>query len=178
MSPADLKAHVERLGWPGKLALVLLAGTTVFLQTSLRPLEAQGERLERSIERSSVQPRSTDPNLIRTSSPSAKLAAFYRFFQREEAITDWLAKLYALAEKTGVTMRTADYQLVKGPGRLDRYEIALPLSGDYAGIRSFLENALLEMPVLSLDEVRFRRKRSNDLVVETDVRLSLHLLRP
>ena len=60
----------------------------------------------------------------------------------------------------------------------DRYEIALPLAGDYAQIRAFLENALLEVPVLSLDQLSFRRKRSNDLAVETDARLSLHILRP
>jgi len=174
----NLKTHFERLGWPGKSALALLAAATVFLETGVKPLDAQVERLDRSIERSGAQLRSPDPNLIRTASPSAKLTAFYQFFQREEAITDWLAKLYALAEKTGVTLRSAEYQLAKGPGKLDRYEIALPLSGDYARIRAFLENALLEMPVLSLDEVRFRRKRANDLVVETDVRLTLHVLRP
>ena len=177
MSLADLRTYIERLGWPGKLALALLAGTAVFLETNLRPLEIQGERLERSIERSSAPSRAADPSMIRTASPSAKLAAFYQFFQRDEEITDWLARLYALAEKAGVTMRNADYQLVAGPGKLDRYEIALPLSGDYAAIRAFLENALIEMPILSLDEVRFRRKRSNDPVVETDVRLTLHVLR-
>jgi len=174
----DLKTHIERLGWPGKVALALLTGMTIFLKTGVEPLEAQGQRIERSIERSSAQLRSTEPNLIRTASPSAKLAAFYQFFRREETITDWLAMLYALAEKAGVTLRAADYQLVKGPGRLDQYQIALPLSGDYARIRAFLENALIEMPVLSLDEVRFRRKRANDPVVETDVRLTLHVLRP
>ncbi len=175
---AGLHALIEGLGRPGKAALAIFAAAAVFLEAGVRPLEAQGERLDRSIQRSGAQLRSADPNLIRTASPSAKLAAFYQFFRREEAITDWLAKLYALAEKTGVTLRTAEYQLVKGPGKLDRYEIALPLSGDYAQIRAFLEKALLEVPVLSLDEIRFRRKRSDDLSVETDVRLALHVLRP
>jgi hypothetical protein len=173
-----LNEAIERLGWPGKLALVLLAGTAVFLEAGLRPLEAQRERLDRSIERVTQQLRSADPGFIRTASPQAKLETFYRFFQREEATTDWLAKLYAIAEKCGLTLRLAEYQLHKGPGKLDRYEIALPLAGDYAQIRAFLENALLEMPVLSLDQLSFRRKRTHDLAVETEVRLSLHVLRP
>jgi len=174
----QLNALLERLGWPGKFALFLLAATAVFFQAAVRPLEAQGERLDRSIERATKQIRSTDPSLIRTASPSAKLAAFYRFFEREEATTDWLAKLYAIAEKSGVTLRMAEYQLVKGPGKLDRYEISLPLTGDYAQVRAFLENALLEIPVLSLDQLSFRRKRTNDPAVETSVRLTLHVLRP
>ena len=173
-----LNTTIERLGWPGKLALVLLAATAVFLEAGLRPLEAQNERLTRSIERATHQLRSADPAFVRTASPQAKLEAFYRFFQREESTTDWLAKLYAIAEKGGLTLRVAEYQLLKGPGKLDRYEIALPLAGDYAQIRAFLENALLEVPVLSLDQLSFRRKRSNDPAVETDARLSLHILRP
>jgi hypothetical protein len=173
-----LNTVIERLGWPGKLALALIAATALFLEAGLRPLEAQSERLRRSIEGTTKELRSADPGFVRTASPQAKLAAFYRFFEREEATTDWLAKLYAIAEKCGLTLRLAEYQLVKGPGKLDRYEIALPLAGDYAQIRAFLENALLEMPVLSLDQLSFRRKRSNDLEVETEVRLSLHVLRP
>jgi hypothetical protein len=172
-----MKTLIEQLGWPGKAAILLLAGTAIFLRTGLRPLEAENLRLDNSIERTSRQVRQSDPSLIRTASPSAKLAAFYQFFQREEATTDWLAKLYGLAESSGVDMRTAEYQLIKGPGRLDRYEIALPLKGDYAQIRAFLENALQELPVLSLDQVSFSRKRANDTTVETDVRLTLHLLR-
>jgi hypothetical protein len=174
----NLKSAIERLGWPGKLALVLLAATAVFLETGLRPLETQSERLDRSIERATQQLRSADPSLVRTASPQAKLEAFYRFFQREESTTDWLAKLYAIAEKGGLTLRAAEYHLLKGPGKLDRYEIVLPLVGDYAQIRAFLENALLEVPVLSLDQLSFRRKLSSDLAVESDARLTLHVLRP
>ena len=73
---AALHALIERLGWPGKVALALFAATAVFLQAGVRPLEAQGEQLERSIERSGARLRSSDPNLIRTASPSAKLAVF------------------------------------------------------------------------------------------------------
>jgi len=173
-----LKMLIEQLGWPGKLAIAVFAGAAVFVQAALKPLEAESRRLVTSIGRMPRQHRAADPSLIRTASPSAKLAAFYRFFEREEATTDWLARLHAIAEKSGVEVRSADYLLVRGPGKLDRYEIALPLAGDYAQIRAFVENALLGIPVLSLDQVSFRRKRVNDLAVETDVRLTLHLLRP
>ena len=174
--PHGLGSLIERLGWPGKAALALLASTAVFHQAALIPLDAQRQSLERSAERA-ARLRSPDPNLVRAASPSSKLAAFYRFFQREESTTDWLAKLYAVAEKSGVSLRLAEYRLAPGPGKLDLYEIALPLAGDYAQIRAFLENALIEIPVLSLDQVNFRRKRTNDLTVETEVRLTMHVPR-
>jgi hypothetical protein len=174
--PRELKSLVASLGWPGKAALALLALTAVFYQAALSPLEAQRESLERSAD--GARRRHSDPNFVRTASASSKLSAFYRFFEREESTTDWLAKLYAIADKSGVSLQRAEYRLTRGPGRLDRYEIALPLSGDYGQIRAFLENALIEIPVLSLDQVNFRRKRADDLTVDTDVRFTLHVLRP
>ncbi len=176
--PHSLNTLIEQLGWPGKVAIALFAGVAIFIQAALRPLEIENQRLDKSLERATKQLPSANSSLIRTASPSAKLAAFYQFFRREEVTTDWLAKLHAVAEGSGVEMRIAEYQLVKGPGKLDRYEIALPLAGDYAQIRAFLENALLQIPVLSLDQVNFRRKRVNDLSVETDIRFTLHMLRP
>jgi len=174
--PREIKSLVARLGWPGKAAVALLALTALFYQAALRPLDAQRESLERSAD--GARQQRADPNFVRTASASSKLSAFYRFFDREESTTDWLAKLYAIADKGGVSLQLAEYRLTRGPGRLDRYEIALPLSGDYGQIRAFLENALIEIPVLSLDQVSFRRKRANDLTVDTDVRLTLHVLRP
>ena len=176
--PPALNVLLEALGRPGKAALALLVAAAVFHQAAIKPLSARNESLARSEDRAVREQRPSDPNLVRTASPSSKLATFYRFFEREESTTDWLAKLYAIADKSGVSLRLAEYQLVKGAGKLDRYEIALPLSGDYAQIRAFLENALIEIPVLSLDQVNFRRKRTNDPNVETDVRLTLHVLRP
>jgi len=175
--PHTLRSLIAKPGWPGMAAIALLASTAVFYQVALKPLEARRESLERSYS-GMRQPRPGDPNLLRTATASSKLDAFYRFFQREESTTDWLARLYAIADKSGVSLQLAEYRLTKGPGRLDRYEIALPLAGDYSQIRAFLENALIEIPVLSLDQVNFRRKRANDLAVETDVRLTLHVLRP
>jgi len=170
-----LDTLLAQLGWPGKLAIVLLALGATAMNAGLRPLEAQNLRLDDALERATRQSgtASTSPS----ASPSAKLAVFYQFFQREQTETDWLAKLYGIAQTVGVEVRTADYQLIKGTGKLDRYEIALPLAGDYAKVRAFLENALLEIPVLSLDQVSFRRKRVNDVAVEADVRLTLYLTR-
>ena len=59
-----------------------------------------------------------------------------------------------------------------------RYEITLPLTGSYSQIRSFLKNALAEIPVLSLDQVNLKKDRPGDGPVNADVRMTLHLLQP
>lgn len=53
----------------------------------------------------------------------------------------------------------------------------MPLRGNYAQIRTFLNNALVEIPVLSLDEVRFKRERASDAQVEAEVHLTFHLVK-
>jgi len=52
----------------------------------------------------------------------------------------------------------------------------LPVSGSYTQIRSFLEGALAEIPVLSLDQASFRRKGTNETRIEAEIVLTFHLL--
>jgi hypothetical protein len=52
------------------------------------------------------------------------------------------------------------------------------VSGSYAEVRAFLENALDQVPVLVLDHVSMRRKRIADPQVEAEVRFTLFLRQP
>ncbi len=163
------------LGVLGTVSLALLAAALAFFFWVLAPLEAQGERLDRRLtEKARVGVREANP--IRAASPGGKVAAFYQFFEREEATIEWLAKLYAIGKAVGVELRAAEYRLVETRQRLVRYEIVLPLSGSYSQVRAFLENALNEIPIASLDQVNLHRKRANDPQVEAEARLTLHLL--
>ncbi|MFY9316405.1 MAG: GspMb/PilO family protein [Burkholderiales bacterium] len=114
----------------------------------------------------------------RAGAPSARLAAFYGYFDRQDGQVDWLARLYGSARGAGLDLRAADYRLVDTEGRIARYEVVLPLQGTYAQVRAFLADALEENPVLSLDQLNLRRKRANDSVLEAEAVLTVHLLRP
>jgi Tfp pilus assembly protein PilO len=105
------------------------------------------------------------------------VAAFYKFFERPERMEDWLAKLYGVALASGLEFKTGDYRLSESRQRIDRYQISLPVTGTYTQIRSFLENVLTEIPVLSLDQASFRRKATNEGRIDAEIVLTLHLLR-
>jgi hypothetical protein len=92
--------------------------------------------------------------------------------------TDFLARLHALSQKAGTELRSADYRVRKGAGPIERYEISLVASGTYAQVRAFLANSLIQMPVLSLDQVKFKRQHANDSRVEAEVNLTLHVVKP
>jgi hypothetical protein len=176
---SPLRMFRDELGLPGVFGAALIVAALVFFSSAVHPLERRGAALEQELAKRAPASSTADPKvLLASTTPAAKLAAFYGFFETEEATTDWLAKLYAISKKVGVEMRTADYHRQKTGTRLERYEITMPLSGNYAQIRAFLENALMEIPVLSLDQVSFRKKRPNDATVDAEVRLTLHLVRP
>ena len=178
----------DDLGPVGMASLALFAAALAFLFLSLKPLEARNSLLETELAR--AEQRGHAGGAGAAGSTAERMADFYAFFEQSkppqdgQSGADWLAKLHALAKDSGVELRSATYQMspmnqgaaTGAPASipLERYEISLPLNGSYAQIRGFLEKALAEIPVLSLDQVSFHRKTATDTVIQADVRLSLH----
>jgi hypothetical protein len=62
--------------------------------------------------------------------------------------------------------------------RIERYEITLPVTGSYRQVRLFLQRAMHEIPVLSLDQVSFKRSSTGKNLVDAQLRLTLHMVKP
>jgi hypothetical protein len=168
----------DEAGIAGQVSLALLAAAVLFHLFALKPLEARDAQLEQRIawhERQNLPP---DARGGRAPAPAVKLAALYQALETGAQTTDLLAQLHSIGNATGVELRSADYKMHDTPARLARYEIALPVGGSYAQIRAFLERALVEIPMLSLDQVSFRRTNPKDTQVQAEVRLTLHLVKP
>jgi hypothetical protein len=167
------------LGGAGLAALLLLAAAFAFLMLVLQPLEERSARLERRLEQ--LRPRAPAPGgrVVRTGdSAAAQLAAFYAYLDRGRTPPEWLARLHAIAEGAGLQLPSAEYRLRDTGTPLERYEIVLPVSGSYAELRAFLERALDEVPVLSLDGVGLSRASAEQARLRAELRLTLHLVRP
>jgi hypothetical protein len=164
------------LGALGIAALVIAAAAAGLDWYGLQPLQARGQQVERELARQLAHERADDARLLRDAGPAAKLAAFYGYFETGEAPAQWLARLNAIARSSGIEMRSAEYRMHRTGSRIERYEIALPLNGGYAQIRSFMDKALAEIPVLSLDQVSFKRNHGSERTVQADLRLTLHVV--
>lgn len=164
----------ERIGWPAVSALVIIASGAAFLGAVVQPLERRALLLEQEVSQA-ARPK---PGLTRVSNDTqaAQLQAFYRHFEREEVTVEWLGKLQGMGTAAGLTLRSADYRLAQSRHNLARYQITLPVQGSYTQIRTFMEDALADVPILSLDQVNFRRRSSNDSRVEAEIVFTLHLL--
>lgn len=166
------------LGATGLSALAVIGCGLLFLFFALKPLEARHAELQRQLALDSRQSAAPDHGLVRASTPAAKLAALYHFLKTDAPPTEWLGRLHTASRNAGVELRSASYRVQTTGTRIERYEITLPVSGNYARIRAFLDHALAEIPVLSLDEVKFKKERPADASVQAELRLTLHLVNP
>ena len=162
----------DELGVSGILSLAVLAAAGIFYYTLLQPMQARDGELRAQLAKQARTAPAGEP-----SSASDKLGTFYRFMEKPEQTTDWLAKLYAIGQATGVGLQSATYKTHPGSGRLERYEIVLPVSGSYTQIREFLKRSLAEIPVLSLDQLSLKREARTDGSVNAELRLTLHRLK-
>jgi Tfp pilus assembly protein PilO len=156
------------LGPAGLAGAALLVAATLFFALVLEPMREQSDALQAALDRRGAPAQAGE----------AGVAGLYRFLERKEETTDWLAKLHAIGQASGVEMRSATYRTQPAGARLERYEIVLPVSGSYPQIRDFLKRALADIPVLSLDQVSLRRESRNDSRVRAELRLALHRVKP
>jgi hypothetical protein len=166
----------RELGFLGIAGLAIIAGATALDAYGLRPLQARGEAADTRLARQLAHERASDAKQARDAAPASKLAAFYRFFETAGKPAESLDKLSAIASASGVELRSADYRMQKTGSRIERYEITLPLSGSYAQVRAFLQKALADIPVLSLDQISFKRNSAGEPVVQAEARLTLHVV--
>jgi hypothetical protein len=167
---------IHELGGVGVISIAVVAIAILFLLLVLKPLEKHSRALEAQLMSSAERHGAREATLIRNATPAAKIEAFYGYLRSEKKTTDWLGELHGAAKAAGLDLHTADYRMTPTGTRIDRYEIRIPLRANYAQVRAFIDGALAAIPMLSLDEVKFKRERAHDNLVESELHFTLHLV--
>jgi Tfp pilus assembly protein PilO len=108
-----------------------------------------------------------------------QLRTFYEFFPHYSSVPDWLSRINAAAQSTGLSLDLGEYSMVQERGaRLARYQLTLPLKGNYRQIRGFIGEVLREVPAASLDDISFRREAIGSQVLDTRIKLTLFVAAP
>lgn len=116
-----------------------------------------------------------DPSSVNRSLDE-QLAAFYQLFPSEHDATDSVGAIAAIAQRDGLGLQQAEYKVERDKtGRLIRFQMSLPLKGDYQAIRRFLSHLRAELPMVSLEQVQFDRQKVGDPLVDAKIRLVIFL---
>ena len=164
-------------GWPGVLALGVLAVLPAFYFSAIRPLQAHLSEVRHSVARQHESVAIAGKGIdVGRQGPDEQLAEYYKFFPPARSAPQWLEKLVALAESRGLTLDQGEYQAAPDKvGRLVRFQMTLPLKGGYPQIRRFLAAMPDELPVMALETVQFERQNITDPEVEARLKLVLYL---
>lgn len=180
MTPGMMRGYVRAvlldLGWLGVVGIGILAMCLAFYFSALRPAE-QRLRVLRDTVLQLGKPGGKQANIVEgVAAPEEQLAIFYASFPPRSSVPGSLEKIYAAATIEGLTLEQADYKASQpSAGRLTRYQLNLPLKGEYSRINKFLVRVLRDVPSASLEKVLFERKKIDDPVVDATVTLVLHL---
>lgn len=169
----QFQRQLSRLGLPGVAGLGVLACCGMLLVSAVLPLRSEMHNLKLEAEALQTTQKPAFPGQM----PAAQLAAFYRNFPNVAHIPDALEALNRNAAAQGVQLEQGEYRLLPaGADKLARYEMTLPVKGDYPRLRTFLAQMLADWPSLSLDSVSFQRQKAGDPLLEAQVKFTLLLL--
>ncbi len=105
-----------------------------------------------------------------------RLSAFERTLGAGDKLDEHLRTMFNAAKKRGVVLARGEYRLIGDPaGGFVRYQILLPVRGNFRAINGFAEQVLLDLPFAALEDVAFRRETAGSGAVEARLRLVLFL---
>jgi len=175
-----LRHFLARLGWPGMAGLVLLAAAAACCAFTMAASLAERDRLaEQAAQlRARYRMAQASPRMDKPG-PERQLQSFHEFFPAMSSLPDWLAGIAAAARKTGLVLDLGQYRIGPERGtRLLRYQLTLPVKGDYEQIRDFIGAVLRDVPAAGLDDVALKREAIGSEILEARIRLSLFLAAP
>lgn len=167
----QIRFHLRRLGRPGALGALLLVGAAAWQLAVVQPRAAAlAAQLARNADAARVaqaeQAAAAEAAGVRAQ-PALALSP---------AVAASLRRVFEAAEAAGVALPQGDYRLTEiRDAHLQRYQLSLPVRGDYPGIRRFLAAALNAEPALALAGLQLRRSRIESDTVEGLLNFTLYL---
>jgi len=170
-----VKRMAVRLRWPGVVGLALIIFT---IGLTLFRVEASRQRLN-ALEREAAAVKAqfgkhaTGPILT---SNRTQLSNFYAFFPLTENVPELLSRINRSAGEHQLMLEKGEYKLARESNfRLARYQVTLPVRGDYGELRSFVNDVLQSVPSAALEELTLKRESADLPQLEGRVRFVLFL---
>ena len=162
-----------RLPWKQLNALWLLLGVAVLYGLFVYPLYAQRDDLKQRLRTENIASMAHHPQVP---DRQEQLAAFYDYFPAEGQMVEILARLHDAAPRRNLSLPQGEYRLVGGTSQpLMRYEMVLPVKGNYQDIRGYVSDVLMEQPGIALDALTLMRENNTRVGVDAELHFTLYV---
>lgn len=169
-----LRRGLLRLGSAGLIGLILMSCALGVLLFGVQPGQQRLAALDAERARFSSQLRTRGPQQSGAPSVREQLADFYAFFPSIQRVPDLLDSIRLAAQQQRLTLAKGDYKLSRDEGfAVQRYEATLPIVGQYAQVRSFVNAVLDNVPNAAVDELILKRGDIGEQRLEASVRFTV-----
>ena len=157
------------------LLLLTVLGLWQFWLPHVRGQQLATEARLKQVERELKQPVKPAPP-PKIAPIEQNLRAFYDTLGEQKYVEQQLKTVFGIAQKQGLVLTQGEYKAsFERNGQFYKYQILLPVKGQYSAIRQFCQQVLLAIPFASLDELNFKRDHISNRVLETKLRFTLYL---
>lgn len=167
----------KNIGLLGLVGLAITLGCGLFYGFMALPYKAQinmaQQQLAHAKPKEIIASKEQEPLI---SNVAQDMAAIKKMLPQANTLHDWLGLIDKAAIKQGLRLNRGDYKFTQiKQGKVisnqhtSRYEIVLPVTGQYVQIRQFITNVLLSQPALALSSIKIQR--DNALAANVEVRM-------
>ena len=157
------------LGWAGMVTV--FAGLAMFVAVWI--WDSQERRLAEIQKQSRLQAvmhRQVPPPVIEQGDARSRLRDFENYLLQHEEIPTVVQDVLMRADAEGLRLIRGDYKAQSEPqGLFMRYRMTLPVKGDADAIHRFMLDVLKENRTLTLENVQFKRARSDSREIEARI---------
>jgi len=172
-----LRVAAARLGREGMLGLALVLLSLGVYFGLVLPSQNRINQLNSELKAISTSKQSGNSHSVsHSASITERLAAYYSFFPAQTSAPDWLDKIYHDAKAQNLALVEGKYTpLHERAGKLVRYEINLPVTGNFRQVHLFISKVLNDIPYAALDGISYERRKIGDTGIKAKIKFCLYL---
>lgn len=168
------RKFLKNLGPLGSAGLAILLGCSLFYGLVALPLNAQINTAQQQLENmQSIEIKLVNTQEMPANDMAQDIATIKNMLPQANTLHDRLGLIDKAAFKQGLQLNRGDYKFTQikqsktsGNQYASRYEILLPVTGQYVQIRQFIANVLQSQPALALSSVKIQRENAMATNVE------------
>ncbi|MGB4812292.1 MAG: hypothetical protein WBP13_07420 [Methylophilaceae bacterium] len=173
---------VRQLGLLGLVGAALILANLIFFGLKYYPTkQAILVSQEQLIQTQTHSKTLSTPKMAATPSSTGNVSEFYAEFPANTQLSSALHLIQQTALKHQLAFNRGDYKLTLSNAKqtnnqgLSRYEIQLPVVGQYPQMRAFIDEIMLQLPTLALSEMQLKRENITAPTIEARLVLVIFL---